>query len=106
MDLAIVYDLVRYNNGVKNLLVRQVMFDRTMDAGRMKTKDSKNTEYIFNSDYKRNRPNKIWVDQKTEFAGPLKKRFAAEGEQNILNEWKRSCFCRAINQVPQEYTVL
>ena len=39
MDLAYVDILAIYNNGVKYLLVRQDLFDRTVDAKRMKTKD-------------------------------------------------------------------
>ena len=41
MDLAYVGKLAKDNNGVKYLLVRQDLFDRTVDAKGMKTKDSK-----------------------------------------------------------------
>ena len=41
MDLAYVDKLAKDNNSVKYLLVRQDLFDRTVDAKRMKTKDSK-----------------------------------------------------------------
>ena len=41
MDLAYVDKLAKDNNGVKYLLVRQDMFDRTVDAKGTKTKDSK-----------------------------------------------------------------
>ena len=43
MDLAYVDKLAKDNNGVKHLLVRQDLFDRTVDAKGMKTKDSKQT---------------------------------------------------------------
>ena len=43
MDLAYVDKLANDNKGVKYLLVRQDLFDRTVDAKRMKTKDSKET---------------------------------------------------------------
>ena len=43
MDLAYVDKLAKDNNGVKSLLVRQGLFDRTVDGKRMKTKDSKET---------------------------------------------------------------
>ena len=43
MDLAFVDKLAKDNNGVKYLLVRQDMFDRTVDAKRMRTEDSKET---------------------------------------------------------------
>ena len=41
MDLAYVDKLAKYSNGVKYLLVRQDLFDRTEDGKRMKTKESK-----------------------------------------------------------------
>ena len=41
MDLAAVDKLVKENNGVKYLLVRQGLFDRTVDANGTKTKDSR-----------------------------------------------------------------
>ena len=43
MDLEFVDKLAKDNNGVKYLLVRQDMFDRTVDAEGMKTNDSKET---------------------------------------------------------------
>ena len=54
MDLAYVDKLSEDNNGVKYLLVRQDLFDRTVDAKGMKTKDSKeNSEDIFKNDYQK-----------------------------------------------------
>ena len=47
MNLAFVVNLFNENNGVNCLLVRQDMFDRTVDAKGMKTKDSKKTLRIF-----------------------------------------------------------
>ena len=41
MDLAYVVKLAKDNNGVKYLLLCQDLFDRTVDAKRMKAKDSK-----------------------------------------------------------------
>ena len=73
MDLAYVDKLAKENNGVKYLLVRQDLFDRTVKAKGMKTKDSQETVKAFSSMItKRNRPKKIWVDKGTEFAGALK----------------------------------
>ena len=55
------------------------MFDRTKDAKGMKTKDSKETVKTFSKrTTKKNRPQKIWVDQGTEFAGDFKKFCSAE----------------------------
>ena len=80
MDLAYVDKLSKENNGVKYLLVRQDLFDRTVNANGMKTKDSQETVKAFSSMMtKRNRPKKIWVDKGTEFAGAFKKFCVAEG---------------------------
>ena len=70
MDLDDVDKLSKENNGVKYLLVPQDLFDRTVNAKAMKTKDSQETVKAFSSMItKRNRPKKIWVDKGTEFAG-------------------------------------
>ena len=80
MDLACVDKLAKENNSVKYLLVRQDLFDRTVNAKGMKTKDSQETVKAFSSMItKRNRPKKIWVDRGTEFAGVFKTLCAAEG---------------------------
>ena len=82
MDLAYVDKLAKDNNGVKYLLVRQDLFDRTVDAKGMKTKDSKETVRAFLTMItKKNRAKKIWVDKGTEFAEEFKKLCKAEGLQ-------------------------
>ena len=82
MDLAYVDKLAKENIGVKYLLVRQDLFDRTVTAKGMKTKDSQETVKAFLSMItKKNRPKKIWVDKGTEFAGAFKRFCAAEGLQ-------------------------
>ena len=82
MDLAYVDKLAKENNGVKYLLVGQDLFDRTVNAKRMKTKDSQETVKAFSSMItKRNRPKKFWVEKGTEFAGAFKKFCTAEGIQ-------------------------
>ena len=61
------------NNGVKYLLVRQGLFDRTVNARGMKTKDSQETVKAFSSMItKKNLPKKIWVDTGTESAAAFK----------------------------------
>ena len=83
MDLAYVNKLTKDTNGVKYLLVRQDLFDRTVDAKGMKTKDSKETVRAFLSMItKKNRPRKVWVDKGTEIAGEFEKVCKAEGLQN------------------------
>ena len=79
MVLAYVDKLAKDNNGVKYLLVRQNLFDRTVDATGLKTKDSKEKARAFLIMItKRSRPQKIWVDKGTEFAGEFKKLCKAE----------------------------
>ena len=81
--MACVDKLVKTNNGVKYLLVRQDLFERSVDAKGMKSKDSKQTVRAFLSMItKKNCPRKIWVDKGTEFAGEFKKLCKAEGIQN------------------------
>ena len=77
MDLAYFYKLAKDSNGVKYLIVRQDLFDRTVDATGMKSRDSKETVRAFLTMItKKNRPKKIWVDKGTEFAGEFKKKYA------------------------------
>ena len=60
MDLAFVDKLAKVKNGVKYLLVRKYLFDRTVNAKGMKTKDSQETVKAFSSMItKINRPKKI-----------------------------------------------
>ena len=69
MDLAYFDKLTKNNNGLKYLLVLQDLFDRTVDAKRIKTKDSKETVRAFATMITaKNRPKKFWVDKGTEFA--------------------------------------
>ena len=73
MDLAYVDKLAKKNNGVNNLLVRQDLFDRTVNAKGMKTKVSQETVRASSSKItKRNRP----------------KRFGLTREPNLLERLK------------------
>ena len=74
MDLAYVDKLANNNNGKTYLLVRQDLFDRTVDAKRIKTKDFKKTVRAFLTMFtNKNRTTKICVDKGTEEAGEFKK---------------------------------
>ena len=102
MDLAYVDKLSKENNGVKYLLVRQDLSDRTVNAKGMKTKDSQETVKAFSSIItKRNRPKKIWVDKGTEFAGTFKKFCVAEGIQvySTMSETKAAFAERTIRSM-------
>ena len=83
MDLAYVDKLAKDKNGVKYLLVRQDLFDRTVDAKGTETKESKETVCEFWTRVtKKSPPKKNWVDKGTEFTGEFKKLCNAEGIQN------------------------
>ena len=108
MDLAYVDKLAKENNGVKYLLVRQDLFDRTVNAKGMKTKDSQETVKAFSSMItKRNRPKKIWVDRGTEFTGAFKKFCTAEGLQvySTMSETKAAFAERTIRSLKNIFTV-
>ena len=47
MDLAYIDKLAKDNKGVKNILVRQDLFDRTVDAKEMKIKDFEEPVLVF-----------------------------------------------------------
>ena len=82
IDLAYVDKLAKEINGVKYLLVRQDMFDRTVNARGRQTKDSQETVKDFPFMItKKNRTKKIWVDKGIEFPGVFKKFCTAEGIQ-------------------------
>ena len=73
MDLAYVDELAKENNGVKYLLVRQDLFDRTVNAKGMKTKDSQETVKAFSSMItKKNRPKKFGLTRSRSLLESLK----------------------------------
>ena len=99
MDLPYVDKLAKDNNGVKYLLVRQDLFDRTVDAKGMKSEDSKETVRAFLTMITRkNRPEKNWVGKGTEFAGEFKNLCKAEGIQiySTMSETKAAFAERTI----------
>ena len=81
MDLEYVDKLAKVNNGVHYLLVRQGLFDRTVDAKGMKTKDSKETVRACFTMVTKGMVPKNWVDKGTENAGEFGKLCRAEGIQ-------------------------
>ena len=73
MDLAYVDNLAEENNGVKFLLIRQDLFDRTVNAKGMETKDSQETVKAFSSTItKRNRPKKYGLTRELNLLKRLK----------------------------------
>ena len=90
------------NKCIKYLLVRQDLFDRTVDANGMKTKDSKETvKTISKMITKKHGPKKTWVDQGTEFAGEFKKFCSAAGREiySTMSETKRAFAERTIHSL-------
>ena len=73
MDLAYIDKLAKDNNGVKYLLVRQDLFDRTVDAKGMERKDSKETvRAFFTTITKKNRPKKVGLTREQYLLESLK----------------------------------
>ena len=73
---------VAKNIGVKYLLVRQDLFDRTVVAKGLKTKDSKDIVRAFSTLIaKKNLPKKNWFDKGTECAGEHENICNAQGFQ-------------------------
>ena len=102
MDLEYVDKLAKDKNGVKYLLVRQDLFDRTVDAKGMKTKDSKETVRAFLTMITiKNRPKKIWVDKGTDFAADFEKFCKAERIQiySTMSETKAAFAERTIRSL-------
>ena len=102
MDFAYVDKLAKNNNSVKYLLVRQDLFDRTVDAKRMKTKKFQGyCLLIFVYDYKKDLSQRFWVDKGTQFAGGFKKLCKAEGMQvySTMSETKPAFAERTIRSL-------
>ena len=79
MNLAYVDKLAKVNNGVKYLLVRPDLSERTVDTKRMK-KDCQETARAFiDYDCKKEPTQNMWVDERIEFAGGFRKLRKAEG---------------------------
>ena len=84
-DLTYVDKLAKDNNGVKYLLVCQDLFDRTVDAKGMTTRDSKEAVKAFSKMIiKKNKPKTICVELGTEFAGKFKNFYSSKGIEIFL----------------------
>ena len=76
MDLAYVDKLSKDNREKEYLLVRQDVFDKTIDVRGLKTKHSKEALIVIAQMItKRKRPQQIWVDKGKEFACEYKNFF-------------------------------
>ena len=82
MELAYVDELAKDNKDIKNLLVRQDLLERTVDAKRIKVKKNEETVRAFiNMRTKMNQLKKNWVDKRRETSGGFQKLCKAEGLQ-------------------------
>ena len=102
MDLAYFDKLAKSKNGVKFLLILQDLFDRTVDAKGIETKDSKEAVRTFLTMLtKKNGPKKNWVAKGTEFAGEFKKLCKVEGKQiySTMSETKAAFAERTIRSL-------
>ena len=102
MYLAYVIKLSKDNNGVKFILLRQDLFDRTVDAKGMKARKLKgNSQDIFKNVYQSEQTKKIWVDQGTKFAGEFKKFCSSERIEvySTMRETKEAFAERAIRSL-------
>ena len=89
MDLAYVGKLAKDNKGLKYLLVHQDLFDRTVDAKGMKSKDSKETVRAFLSMVtKKNRPKKFGLTRQQNLLESLKS-YAKLKEYKFTLQWVR-----------------
>ena len=89
MDLACVDKPAKVNNSVKYFLVRQDLFDRTVDAKGMKTKDSKETVCAFLTMItKKNRPKKFGLTREQNLLESLKN-YAKLKEYKFTLQWVR-----------------
>ena len=89
MDLAYVDKLAKDNNGVNYFLVRQNLFDRTVDSKGMKTKVSKETIRAFLTMItKKIVPKKFWLTREQNLLDSLKN-YANLKEYKFTLQWVR-----------------
>ena len=72
VDLAYVDKLAKYNNGVRYLLVAVDCLSRYLRVEPLNTKCVTETTQVFKRMIKHKEPEKVWVDDGTEFLGAFK----------------------------------
>ena len=108
MDLAYVDKLPKDNNCVKYVLVRQDLFDRTVDAKRKKTKDSNETVLaFFTMITKKELPQKIgWTMEQILLESLKNYAKLKEYKFTLYNEWDQDWICWTYKRIPEKYTLL
>ena len=106
IDLAYVDKLAKDNNGVTYPLVRQDLFDRTVDAKGLKTEDSKVMVRAFLSTItKKNRPKNLGR-QRNRIWKRVWKTMQSWRDTNLLHdEWYQGCICWTYNTISEKYTL-
>ena len=88
-DLAYVDELAKQIDGVKSLLVRQELFDRTVDARGMKKRDSKETVCAFLTMItKKNHPKKVESTKEKNLPDRFRN-YAKLNEFKLVLQWMR-----------------
>ena len=99
LDLSFMDKLSEFNNGVKYLLICVDIFSRFVRVQSMKSKYASDAVAAFNKMLRKNtKPDRVWVDQGTEFGGEFKK-FCKSKDIKIYstrNETKAAVAERAI----------
>ena len=95
MHLAYVDELAKDINRVRYRLVRQDLFDRTVDANGMKTKDAKETVHAFLTMItKKNCLKKFGLTMEQNWLESLKNYAKLKEYKYLLyNQWDQGCFC-------------
>ena len=79
VDLAYVDKLAKYNDGVKYLLVAVDCLSRYLRVEPLKTKYATETAQVFKKMIKHRQPEKVWVDDSTEYLGAFKALWTERG---------------------------
>ena len=94
---------------MRYLLVRQEVFDSTIDAKGMRTKEPKETVHAFSTmNTKNNRPTNFWVDNRMAFAGKCEKICKADGLKtySTINETKAAFANCTIRPLEENISVI
>ena len=103
MDLAFVDELANDENAIKYLLVGQDKFDRTVDAKRMKTKDSKKPLNFFQIIAKESAERNLDRPRYSVCRGVQKVFWCWGNTCSLHKEWNKGNLYRKNNQVTQKY---
>ena len=104
MDLVHVDKLANINNGVKYVLVHQDLFDRTVDAKGIKTKDSKETVKKFSKLVTKIENSKKLGRSGNRVCCRKQKILHSWRNRKILyNEWDKSCISKTYNTIPRKH---